>query len=279
MPTSKKKLISTAKTFVSKKYNHSDCAEIAIKAGGASWFRGEGVAWCDICVSAILYRAGFSKEELFEFGYPQATINTKKARAKGIFHYTKDLKNGTKIPVGSLVLFRWNKKDDDNFDHIGILISNSNEKYQTVEGNASDDGLVHFFNRDTAYIKAYILPEYKNSKTYLYDLSYMTKNVYRAASQLLKSWGYPIEETSSSSPLLIKCWQKHLKNFGYYNKKIDGVVLANGSSYSYTIAATQKLLIKKGYFSGKVTGKSSGALIKAFRKYLNAYIKKGLIEL
>lgn len=279
MAMNKKKVIRTAKSFVTKKYNHSDCAEIAIKAGGASWFRGKGVAWCDICVSAILYRAGFSKEELYSFGFPQASINTKKARTNGIFHYTKDLKNGSKIPTGALVLFRWNGADDDNFDHIGILISNTNGKYITVEGNASDDGLVHYYTRDKKYIKAYIYPDYKNSKTYLKNLGYMTKNVYRATSQLLKSWGYPIEECASSSKLLIKCWQKHLSNFGYYKKTIDGILRTKGSLYSYTIAGTQKLLIKKGFFKGSVTGKSNADFIKAFRKYLNAYIKKGIIEL
>lgn len=260
------KVIEACNKFEARGSGQKTMAGICVKNGAASWYSGSGVAWCDITVSAILLYACENNNDIKmvkELGYPQATINTSKARA-----LKKFFRSPIKAKTGDVVFFRWNCADDDNFDHTGIVIKNYGSYMITFEGNANSDGKVHFYKRYPKHMKAFVRPEYESELNTLELTGRFDKATTKALQKLLSYWGYAVTIDGKLGTQTKKAWQKHLSRCPksrtkFYSKTIDGLW------GTYTINGTKKLLKVKGYNdkNWKV----------AFQKYLNDNIKAGVI--
>lgn len=279
----KSKVVAAAKQFASKKYTHAQVAAITSKNGCASWWAADSTAWCDVTASAILFSAcedADDKAMMKKIGWPQATINSQKARKAGVFHYLSD---GYTPKAGDLVLYIWGGKGSnawatDYFSHIGVCIADSDGKTaRVVEGNASSDQRVHAYDRSCSYIKAIIRPKYEKEEEEATKAVKVTgkfdAQTIKGWQTLLKSWGYGVIVTGKSNGRTIKAWQTHLTRYPstgtkYYTKEVDGV------AGEYTIKGTKRLFKKLKYFSGTADGSTPKAAdIKAFQNYLNDRLK------
>lgn len=280
----KSNFIRVIKQFADKAYSHATINSMLKNSGVSmpSWYYSStDVAWCDLTVSTALIKAcedATDKALIKKMGYPQATINTQKCRKLGYFHYTKD---GYTPKKGDLLLFRWNLANDDNFDHIGVAYKDAaNGVVTTIEGNASSDQKVHYYKRNTKYVKAIIRIPWETEiaakkKEYLSQTGTNNKKTVRAMCLLLKAFGYNVEISATEKSDMVKAWQKHLKKWGYYTKDIDGKV------GKYSVQATLKLLKKMKFYSGetKLGTKMDVEAWKALQRYLNYHIKKGTFTL
>jgi len=111
------------------------------------WFGLDGMPWCGIFVSWVYSRAGYPLGNIgFRNGFAGCQTAVAYFRKKNMITDTP--------AAGDIVFFDWN--GDGRYDHCGIFLSESDNKFMSIEGNTSaannsNGGLVMIRRRSYRY--------------------------------------------------------------------------------------------------------------------------------
>lgn len=116
--------------------------------------------WCAAFVSAMAHKAGLWETEFpFEVSVRQMSLL---AKSRGRY-----LKGANDCRQGDLVIFDW--LGDGGYDHVGVLVSFTDDTITTIEGNIKDTVNYRTIKRHSRVVKAIIRVGSEDPDTGGYD--------------------------------------------------------------------------------------------------------------
>lgn len=131
--------MSTAQQFVNKALSYEGRSDSRYFIEQYNNFTGRGIPygsdWCAMFVTVVARQCGVSTKEIPN--YEGCITGERLFRA---LNRWKD-RRGYTPRTGDVVIFDWDKENNNGNDHTGIVVSCSNGMIYTIEGNAGNNGV------------------------------------------------------------------------------------------------------------------------------------------